>query len=71
MSDLAMATTDEPIQEIEEISLEEGRRMLDEAARLHLNMSGEEFIAAWDEGRIPTGDSLSVQQVAALLPFGR
>lgn len=71
MSDLATTRADEPVQEIQEITLEEGQRMLDEAARRHLNMTGEEFIAAWDEGRIPNGDSLSVQQVAALLPFGR
>ncbi len=71
MSDLATTRPDEPMLEIEEISLEDGRRMLDEAARCHLHMSGEEFVAAWDEGRISNGDSLSVQQVAALLPFGR
>jgi hypothetical protein len=57
--------------EAEEISLEDGRRMLDEAARQHLNMTGAEFIEAWDEGRFADPDSLAVQQVASLLPFGR
>lgn len=57
--------------EVEEISLEEGRKMLDDAARLHLNMSADEFIEAWDAGRFTEPDSLRVQQVAALLPFGR
>ncbi len=36
---------------VEEISLDRGRRMLDEAARQYLNMSAEEFIVAWDEAR--------------------
>ncbi len=64
-------TADESDCAVEEISLEEGRAMLDEAARRHLNMSAAEFIEAWDEGRFADPDSLGVQQVAALLPFGR
>lgn len=64
--------TQEPAAcDVEEISLAEGRKMLDQAARLHLHMSADEFIEAWDEGRFTDPDSLRVQQVAALLPFGR
>jgi hypothetical protein len=63
---------DESLSEAdEEIGIEEGRVLLDEAARRILNMTGDEFIAAWDDGRIPNPDSLRVQQVAALLPFAR
>jgi hypothetical protein len=54
-----------------EISLEEGRQILDATARRYLNMSGGEFMAAWDEDRIPDPDSWQVQQVASLLPFAR
>ena len=61
----------EPLASVEEVDLDEGRRLLDEAARKLLHMSGEEFIAAWDDGRITDSDSLRVQQVAALLPFAR
>lgn len=57
--------------QVEEISLEEGRELLDQAARRYLGMSADDFISAWDEDRIPDPDSLRVQQVAALLPFGR
>ena len=64
-------TTSDALANVEEISLDEGRKMLDEAARRTLNMSGEEFMAAWDQGRITSTDSLRVQQVAALLPFAR
>lgn len=56
---------------VQEVSLDEGQAMLDAAARLYLSMSGPEFIEAWDEGRFEDPDTLSVQQVAALLPFAR
>lgn len=57
--------------DVEELPVEEGRRLLDEAAQRNLNMSGDQFIAAWDRGRFSDPDSLRVQQVAALLPFAR
>ncbi|MGH3529968.1 MAG: hypothetical protein ACRDQ6_22105 [Pseudonocardiaceae bacterium] len=57
--------------DVEEISLDRGRQMLDEVARQYLNMSADEFIVAWDEGRFADPDSLRIQQVAALLPFAR
>jgi hypothetical protein len=63
--------TQGPTNDVEELSLDEGRGMLDDAARRYLNMSAEEFIQAWDEERFADPDSLRVQQVAALLPFGR
>ncbi len=56
---------------VEEMTPDEGRELLDAAARKHLNMSGAEFVAAWDAGRFAEQDSLSVQRVAMLLPFGR
>jgi hypothetical protein len=56
----------------EELSIEEGRRLLDEAARKHLNMSGEEFIESWDAGLFgDRADTLQVMQVAGLLPLAR
>jgi hypothetical protein len=63
---------DESLSEAdEEVGIDEGRVLLDEAARRNLNMTGDEFIAAWDDRRILNPDSLRVQQVAALLPFAR
>jgi hypothetical protein len=55
----------------DKISVEEGRALLDEAARHWLGISREEFIAAWEAGRYREDESLAVQQVAMLLPFGR
>ena len=68
MSEIAL---DETLYDAHEVSREEGRHLLDDAARRYLNMSGEEFMAAWDEGRIADPDGLRVQQVATLLPFAR
>jgi hypothetical protein len=55
----------------DKISVEEGRALLDEAARHWLGISGAEFMASWDAGRYRDDESLAVQQVAMLLPFGR
>lgn len=55
----------------QDVTLEEGRRLLDDAAQRNLHMSGEAFIAAWDSGGFNDPDSLRVQQVASLLPFAR
>jgi hypothetical protein len=71
MTTTSDVTSDDILSDVREVSHEEGRQMLDAAARKHLNMTGEEFIAAWDEDRILDTDNLRVQQVAALLPFGR
>ena len=56
----------------EELSLEEGRRLLDEAARRYLNMTGDEFVESWDAGLFgDRTDTLPVMQVAGLLPLAR
>lgn len=60
-----------PAADDDEVSVEEGRQLLDDAARRHLHMSGEAFLEAWEHGRFNDPDSLRVQQVAALLPFAR
>lgn len=53
------------------ISVAEGRELLDQAAKRWLNMSRDEFVAAWDAGVFVDDDRVGVQQVAMLLPFGR
>ena len=47
--------------------------LFDAAARLHLHMSGDEFLKAWDSGAFgPDPDShRGVMDVAILLPFVR
>jgi hypothetical protein len=63
-----MSLCDDTHVGVEELTAEESRDLLDEAARRLLNMSGDEFVSAWDEQRFAQSDSLEVMQVAALLP---
>jgi hypothetical protein len=57
---------------VQEVSAKEGREIVDRAARRHLNMSGEEFLKAWDAGAFDDDpDRPEVMSVAMLLPFAR
>jgi hypothetical protein len=61
-----------PEAEVQELTPEEGRALLDQAARYYLDMSAEEFLAAWDRGDFAAEpDRPEVARVAILLPFGR
>ena len=54
---------------------EEGRRMFDEAARIIMGMSGEEFIRRWEAGEDDaTFDQEGyrhIDDLASLIPFAR
>jgi hypothetical protein len=52
-----------------EATPEEGRAILDRAARRHLKMTGPEFVAAWKAGKFTDTDRPEVVRVAMLLPF--
>ncbi len=57
---------------VREVSAEDGRALLDRAARHYLDMSGDEFAAAWEAGSFDDDpDRPEVMAVAMLLPFGR
>lgn len=54
----------------EEVTPEEGRQILDEAARRWLGISGEDFLAAWRTGQYAESeDDPHVAKVALLIPF--
>jgi len=57
--------------EVVEASREEGRAMLDRAAREVLNISGEDFLARWDAGEYRESDDPAITRVAMLIPFAR
>ena len=58
--------------DVEEVSPAQGREILDQAAQRYLNMSGEEFIAAWNAGKFDDDpDRPEVMRVVMLLPFAR
>jgi hypothetical protein len=54
-----------------EATPEEGRAMLDRAAREVLNISGEEFLARYDAGEYEDSDDPAITRVAMLIPFAR
>ncbi len=57
--------------DVVEVTREEGRAILDRAAREALNISGEEFLARWDAGQYEDDDNPAVTRVAMLIPFAR
>lgn len=55
-----------------ELTREEGLAILDRQARRYLNMSGDEFIRAWDAGEFADDpDRPEVMRVAFLIGLGR
>jgi hypothetical protein len=57
---------------VKELTLEEGRSLLDKQARKYLNISGDEFIKKWDAGEFGDDpDRPEIMHVAMLIPFVR
>ena len=57
--------------EVVEATPEQGRALLDRAAREVLNISGDEFLARWDAGDYESVDDPALTRVAMLIPFAR
>lgn len=66
-----MPKTQSPTVEVVEATPEEGRALLDRAAREVLNISGEEFLARYDAGEYEASDDPAITRVAMLIPFAR
>jgi hypothetical protein len=66
-----MTRTQSPTVDVVEATPEEGRAMLDRAAREVLNISGEEFLTRYDAGEYEDSDDPAVTRVAMLIPFAR
>jgi len=54
-----------------EVTREQGRAMLDRAARDELGMSGDQFLSKWDAGDYDDTDDPAVTRVTMLIPFAR
>ncbi|WP_300604588.1 hypothetical protein [Trebonia sp.] len=54
-----------------EATREQGRAMLDRAAREELGLSADQFLAKWDTGGYDDADDPAVTRVAMLIPFAR
>jgi hypothetical protein len=54
--------------EVDELTPEQQRALLESEARRNLNMSADEFAARWKAGEFRDNDDPKVTQVAMLLP---
>jgi len=55
-----------------ELTLEDGRKLLDKQARRYLNMSGSEFIKKWEDGEFRDDpDRPDVMRLVMLIPFAK
>jgi hypothetical protein len=53
-------------------SAEEASKLFDETARRYMDMSGKDFLNAWDNGRFATPElKLRAMRVAVLIPLVR
>jgi hypothetical protein len=66
-----MPDTQSHTVEVVEATEEEGRAMLDGAAREALGISGQEFLAKWDAGDYEGSGDPAITRVAMLIPFAR
>lgn len=69
---MSVRVGEEAVPEVAEATSEEGAAILDAAARRHLGMTGEEFLAAWrsdDLGEVRWRPMFD--HVAMLIPFAR
>lgn len=57
--------------EVEEISTEDGRKMLNERTLDRLGISAEDFLARLDRGEYDNTDDEAILRLAMLAPFAR
>jgi hypothetical protein len=57
---------------VKELTLKEGRALLDQQARRYLGMSGVEFIKKWESGEFGDDpDRPEVMRLVMLIPFAK
>jgi hypothetical protein len=59
------------VSDVREVSYEEGREIFERACRRDLGISGEEFLARWDNGEYADDGDPKVMSIWVLLPFIR
>jgi hypothetical protein len=65
-------TTPSSNGQVKELTQQEGKALLDQAARRYLKMSADEFIQAWESGEFDDDpDRPDVMYVAMLLPLAK
>ena len=57
---------------VRELTLEEGRALVNRLARQHLGMSGDAFMRAWEAGELDEhAECPEIVHLSMLLPFAR
>ena len=57
---------------VKELTLEQGRALLDKQARKYLYLSGDEFIKKWDAGGFAENpDRPEIMRLVMLIPFAK
>lgn len=59
------------VEQVREVSPQEGVDILDRAAQQILGISGNEFLRRWDHGDYEDHQDPEVHSVAILIPFAR
>lgn len=69
---MALPKVAEDSHQIREVTLEEGRALIDRLARRHLGISGEAFMRAWEAGELDDqAERPEIVHLAMLLPLAR
>ena len=69
---MALPKVAEDNRQVRELTLEEGRALVDRLACRHLGMSGEAFMRAWEAGELDEqAERPEVVYMAMLLPLAR
>jgi hypothetical protein len=55
--------------DIRELTRDEGRALLEDAAQRHFNMGGQEFVRRWKAGEFVGRDDPHLMHLAMLLPL--
>ena len=57
---------------VKELTLKQGRALLDKQARKYLQLSGDEFIKKWDAGEFDENpDRPEIMRLVMLIPFAK
>ncbi len=56
---------------VQRLSSEQAQRLFNRQVRQALDMSGQEFIERWENGKIKNPDRPKVMRLAMMIPLGR
>ena len=70
-TDVEVPRADDEFHDVPEVSVDEGRAWLDDAARLYLGVDRETFLLRYEAGEYADREDVGYHRVAGLVAFGR